>query len=210
MNYKLAIFDLDGTLSDSLPWLLRMVDSVTDRHGLRRLDPADVDRLRAQGSREIVKYFRVPFWKLPLVARDVRRLKSAHVHELPLFPGVDQLFQSLARGGVGIAMVSSDSEKNVRAILGPANAALVDHFACGASVFGKAAKLRLASKAAGVTPADAIYIGDEVRDLEAARAAGLAFGAVSWGYATTEALSAGGPEEFFASIEEITAKLAGS
>jgi phosphoglycolate phosphatase len=209
VKYKLAIFDLDGTLSDSFPWFLRIVNSVADRHGFRRLDPADIENLRGQGSREIVRYFQVPFWKLPMVARDMRRLKAEHVHELPLFPGVDRLFQSLRRTGVRIAMVSSDGEDNVRAILGPANAALVDHYACGASLFGKTSKLRQAVKAAGVAPADVIYTGDEVRDLEAAREAGVAFGAVAWGYAKADALKARQPDEFFATMDEMIAGLAG-
>jgi phosphoglycolate phosphatase len=56
------------------------------------------------------------------------------------------------------------------------------------SVFGKASRIRAVLKACGVAPADALYIGDQATDAEAARKAGVAFGAVHWGYATIEAL----------------------
>ena len=48
-----------------------------------------------------------------------------------------------------------------------------------------------------------ISIGDEVRDIEAARAVGIACGAVSWGYAAPAALQALAPDHMFAQMEEI-------
>ncbi|MFL6293325.1 MAG: hypothetical protein ACJ759_20725 [Thermoanaerobaculia bacterium] len=54
---------------------------------------------------------------------------------------------------------------------------------------------------------DGTCIGDEIRDLEAARAEGIAFGAVTWGYTHPEALRAHGPEEMFSTIDEILLKL---
>ena len=57
-------------------------------------------------------------------------------------------------------------------------------------MFGKAAKFRKVLKRTGIAADDAIAIGDEVRDGEAAAQAGIDFGAVSWGYASPEALQA--------------------
>jgi phosphoglycolate phosphatase len=207
---RLAIFDLDGTLSDSFPWFLRIVNSVADKHGFRRIADHEIDMVRGKGSREIVKFFQVPAWKLPLIARDMRRMKGEQIDGIPLFPGVDRLLQTLAAKGVATAMVSSDSEENVRRALGPANARLISHYACGASLFGKARKFRRALKMAGVPAVDAICIGDEVRDIEAARKAGIAFGAVSWGYATPQALEALKPDTMFTSMDEMIARLAGT
>jgi phosphoglycolate phosphatase len=45
-------------------------------------------------------------------------------------------------------------------------------------------------KSCGVAAADALYIGDQALDAEAARKAGVAFGAVHWGYAAIDALRA--------------------
>ena len=60
---------------------------------------------------------------------------------------------------------------------------------------------------AGVGAAQAIAIGDEVRDIEAARAAGIACGAVTWGYAAPEALRALGPDLVFERMEDIAPSL---
>jgi len=206
MPYPLVIFDLDGTLADSLPWFLRNVNSVADKFSFRRVAEEDVEVLRGLGSREILRRLEVPLWKLPRIARHLRRLKSEHLVSIALFPGVDTMLRALADGGVRMALVSSDNEANARRQLGEA-AALFSWFDCGASLFGKAARFRRILKRAGVGAAQAIAIGDEVRDIEAARAAGIACGAVTWGYATPQALRVLGPDLIFERMEDIVSSL---
>ena len=46
MTYKLVIFDFDGTLADSFPWALQVMDDVADRYRLRRINRADIDAIR--------------------------------------------------------------------------------------------------------------------------------------------------------------------
>jgi phosphoglycolate phosphatase len=204
--YSLVIFDLDGTLADSFPWFLRNVNDVADRFGFRRIADDDVQSLRHAGSREILKRLEVPVWKLPMIARHMRRTKAAHLGDIPLFPGVEAMLRSLRDAALTLALVSSDHEVNARRQLGEA-ASLFSHFDCGASLFGKAAKLSPIIKRAGVNPAQAISIGDEVRDIEAARAAGIACGAVMWGYAAPSALRALKPDLVFERMEEVTPQL---
>jgi phosphoglycolate phosphatase len=109
---------------------------------------------------------------------------------VPLFDGIADALRHLHGRGVQLAVVSSNSEHNVRTVLGPELTALVARFDCGMSVFGKASRIRAVLKACGVAPAEALYIGDQATDAEAARKAGVAFGAVHWGYATIDALRA--------------------
>ena len=202
MPYSLAIFDLDGTLADSFPWFLRTINDVADRFGFRRVRDEDVEGLRHASTREILSRLEVPLWKLPAIARHARRLKGEAAAEISLFAGVEPMLRTLADNGVQLALVSSDSEANAREKLGPA-AALFAHFDCAASVFGKPAKFRRVIRRAGVTPTDVISIGDEVRDIEAARAVGIACGAVNWGYAAPAALQALAPDHMFAQMDEI-------
>ena len=207
MPYSLVIFDLDGTLADSLPWFRRNVNDVADLFGFSRIADEDVQSLRHAGSREILRRLKVPLWKLPAIARHMRRMKAEHLADIPLFPGTEAMLRALRDGGLRLALVSSDSEVNARRQLGDA-AALFSHFDCGASLFGKAAKFRRVVKRAGIKPSQAISIGDEVRDIEAARAAGIACGAVTWGYAAPDALRALGPDLVFERMEDVAGLLA--
>jgi len=200
--YSLAIFDLDGTLADSFPWFLRTINDVADRFGFRRVAEEDVEELRHASTREILSRLEVPLWKLPAIARYARRLKAEAAAEIPLFAGVEAMLETLSRSGVQLALVTSDSEANAREKLGEA-AALFSHFDCAASLFGKPAKFRRVIRRAGAALDQVISIGDEVRDVEAARAVGIACGAVCWGYAAPAALRALGPDHTFERMDEI-------
>ena len=208
MSYKLVIFDFDGTLADTFPWFARVVNGVADRYGFRRIKAHEGAGLRGLGARQIMHRLGVPAWKLPFIARHMRSLATRDIDELRLFDGVDEALRSLSARGVALAIVSSNSEANIRRLLGPELCSLIDFYACGASIFGKAPKFRQVLKASGVGAAQAICIGDEIRDFEAARQAGLAFGAVAWGFTEADALRSLRPEAMFFTPAEITEALA--
>ncbi len=209
MRYRLAIFDFDGTLADSLAWSVGAMNELADRYRFRRVLEEEIDTLRGWEVRRIVEHLGVPMWRVPVIVRQMRERMAAHVDRIPLFPGVERMLEELEARGVAIAVVTSNSEANARGILGPRNAARVRHFGCGASIFGKRPKMRKALRECGVPAAQAIAIGDEIRDVEAARAEGIPFGAVSWGYASREALAALHPAEIFDTVEEIVQRVAG-
>jgi phosphoglycolate phosphatase len=208
MNPRLALFDFDGTLADSIDWFLGIFDQVADRFGYRRLAPGDRERLRGLETRAILHDLGVPTWKLPLIARHVRELATRDIAKIRLFPGAAAMLADLQAGGVQIAVVSSNSEENVRRVLGPA-ASHVGYYACGTSLFGKEAKIRAALRATRTEPKGAIFVGDEGRDIAAAHAAGIDSGAVAWGYADPGFLRSLSPDLFFERMDEIAPALIG-
>ena len=202
LPYRLAIFDFDGTLADSFPFFVSVFNQIADQHGFRRIQAGEVQDLRHHDMRAIMRHVGMPAWKLPLASNSFIALMREHAARIPLFDGIADALQALQRAGVRLAIVSSNSEQNVRLVLGPALSALFAHHECGMSVFGKAARLRKVLRQASVLPEHALYIGDQGLDAEAARKAGVAFGAVSWGYAPIEALRRVGlAHEFGAPVE---------
>ncbi|QAY77735.1 HAD hydrolase-like protein [Sphingosinicella sp. BN140058] len=200
--YRLAIFDFDGTLADSAEWFLSSLNDVADRFGFRRVSDEEIAMLRHRSNREIVDYLGIKTWKLPLIARHMRAMVARDAERIRLFDGAAALLARLREGGVATALVTSNAEANARRILGSA-ATLIDHYACGSAFFGKAAKFRAVLRKAGIPAQAAIAIGDETRDIDAAREAGIAAGAVSWGYASAEALARFAPDHRFAGFDEI-------
>jgi phosphoglycolate phosphatase len=206
--YKLVIFDFDGTLADSARWVARELNPLAKRFGFRQVGEQEVEALRSADAREVLRHLGVPHWRLPFIARFLRRRMAEDAETIQLFPGAKALLRRLAGQGVVLGVVSSNSAENVRRILGPEAAALVEHYACGSSLFGKAAKFRRVVRRARVHPKDTLCIGDETRDIEAAREAGLACGAVAWGYARRETLAARAPTWLFETPDEVAARLA--
>lgn len=200
---RLVIFDFDGTLSDSGDWFLSVVDELAEKFRFRSVKPDEVEQLRHRSSREVIQHLGIARWKLPLIARYVRKLVGRHAHQIELFPGTPDLLQRLAATGVCIALVTSNSEANARAILGPENAARIQVYACGSSLFGKAPKFRKVLKKLGVAPREALAIGDETRDVDSAREVGMRAGSVLWGYASEEVLKGLNPDVTFRTPQDI-------
>jgi phosphoglycolate phosphatase len=204
MTYRLAIFDFDGTLADSFPFFLSVFNTIADRHGFKRIDTARAGALRHCGTRQVMEHVGMPAWKLPAVSRTFMAMMKESAGAIALFGGVAEALRFLHARGVLVTVVSSNSEHNVRTVLGPELSALVARFECGMSVFGKASRIRAVLKRCGVAAGDAIYIGDQGTDAEASRKAGVDFGAVHWGFAAIEALRAHGCAAEFVTPAELT------
>jgi len=206
-RYRLAIFDFDGTLADSLDWFRASFQETIARFDLAPVSPEELEGMRGLSAREIMARLKVSMWQLPVIVSDMRKRKLAAASETSLFAGIPAMLADLQRLGVKTAIVSSDSEASVRQVLGP-TASLITRFDCGAAVFGKHWKFRRVARKLGAKPTETICIGDEIRDIEAADAASMDSGAVAWGYALPAALQAAKPTHLFNSIEEITQRLA--
>ena len=186
-RYHLAIFDFDGPLADSLPWFRSEIPAVVERFDLAPLPADELESLRALSGREILAKLKVPLWKLPAIVDDMRRRKLAAAQQISLFDGIPALLAGMHDLGIATAVVSSDSEESVRRVLGP-HAIRICRFNCGASIFGKHRKFERVARRLEIKPEDTICIGDEIRDIEAAKQARMHSGAVTWGY--TECLIA--------------------
>ena len=207
-RYRLAIFDFDGTLADSLDWFRASFHDVIARFDLTPVTAEELEGMRGLSAREMMARLNVSMWQLPAIVSDMRKRKLAAASETPLFAGIPAVLSDLQRQGIKTAIVSSDSEASVRQVLGPTTAQIT-RFDCGAAVFGKHWKFRRVARKLGAKPSETICIGDEIRDIEAAKAAGMDSGAVAWGYALPAALQAAGPTYLFNSVEEMTQRLTG-
>ena len=72
-RYKLVLFDFDGTLADSFAWFVGAVNALACKHRFRPFDLRELDRLRRLDAVQVMQHLHVPWWKLPLLAADLRR-----------------------------------------------------------------------------------------------------------------------------------------
>lgn len=185
--YKLIIFDFDGTLADSAPWFIGTLNDIAKAHGFRSVNEHEIAMLRGKPNREIIRYLGIRFWQMPAIARELRKRSLEAAGMIRLFDGVPGLLQQIKSSGAQLAVVSSNGEEAVRRVLGT-SAAMIDHYSCGVSLLGKAARFRQLQRMLKLQPRQVLAVGDEGRDVEAAHRAGFASAAVTWGYATKDAL----------------------
>lgn len=202
-SYELSIFDFDGTLADSLPCFIGAMNDAAVRYGFRGIDQQDADVLRGCGPWELMERLDIAMWQVPMITAFMRKRMADRIDTVALFPGVHEALEDLAARGHVISIVSSNGEASIRHVLGARLASLVQDYRCDVSIFGKRPRFRQVLAATGVPAARALAVGDELRDLKAARAEGIPFAGVTWGFATPEALRAAEPDMMFERVEDL-------
>jgi phosphoglycolate phosphatase len=179
---KTIVFDFDGTLADTLEIMLEITNELAQEFGY---DPVSADRvaqLQGLSSREILKAAGISIWQVPFLLRRFKRSFHQKTAQVRLFPNIVDMLQTLKYAGYKLGIVSSNSVANINAVLRQHQ---VDHlfsFVRSSSVFGKSRAITSVLRAHYTKVAEAVYVGDEIRDIDAARRGRVPIIAVTWGF----------------------------
>jgi HAD superfamily hydrolase (TIGR01549 family) len=199
------IFVFDGTIADTLSAIIRMINEHADEFHIKPLNEKDVEDLRGLSNAEIIKKYKIPLVKVPgLMLRSQKELHH-RMHEVALFPGIRDLILELKAGGFGLGILTSNSEENVRKLLRARGLDVFDFIHSESNFLGKNRALLHLLQKHGLNRQNVIYVGDEVRDIEACQKISIAIIAVSWGFHRREFLGKHHPTYLVDSAEEIRA-----
>ena len=203
MQQTLVIFDFDGTIANTLDSIIAIMNKLSNEFGFRKIQEEDREYLRGKRPREILKHLGISLIKLPFVIRKARREINSHIELLS--PSVDLLpmLKMLKQNNFKLGIVTTNIEENVMKFLHANNLDQFDLFYTTKKVFGKDRTISRIIKDMNLEKSDVYYVGDEVRDIEAGKKAGVKTIAVSWGYNTREALSKECPDYVIDSPEEL-------
>ena len=206
---RTLIFDFDGTLADTLPRLVAISNRLAAEYGYRTIAEADIPMLRGKRSVEVLRWLRVPLIKIPAIAR---RFKAELYREIdqvaPTLTIQDSVGQLAAIYTLGI--VTSNSVANVQRFLQTHDWPYFTFVRASAGLLGKSQVLKRLMRERKLVRAETLYIGDEVRDINAARACGLDTVAVSWGANHAERLAQAQPWALVHRPEELVQVITGN
>jgi len=199
MPQKLILFDFDGTIADTFPVFLVFA-------GLEgfTFDAGKLGEFRDLSMRDALVRLHIPMWKVPFIAAKFHRYFRKASDDVRLVVGIDRAIRNLYSDGYLLGIVTTNSVENVKKILG--REGIDDCFGVIRSernVFGKARTLKDIVRRLGIPPETAWYVGDEVRDIEAAREAGLLPVSVTWGFNSESILRATNPDRLVSRPEEL-------
>jgi phosphoglycolate phosphatase len=200
--FKLVVWDFDGTLADSLPAAVGIFNRLAPEMGFRPL--ADVAAARNTPMRQFLRQQGISLWRLPRLVRKYQAAAAEEADKLKLAVGLPAALAAIAGSGVRLGVLSSNREDNIRRCL-RANGA-EGHFAFVVGyprLFGKGKALKRILRAERLTHDEVLYVGDELRDVEAAKKAGVKVAAVTWGFHTTELLRTGKPDYVVGDAQEL-------
>jgi phosphoglycolate phosphatase len=175
-----VVFDFDGTLVDSLGLLIRTYNGIAERRGFKRMTSDSIAEMRRLDPRARVRFLNIRWYQIPAVARELKRTWQAELSRLQCFPGIPELLADLHGRGMQLGVISSNATENIHNFVALAGLpAFVDVRSSG--IFDKHRVIAKYLRKHRLTPEQVVYVGDEVRDAHACRAAGVRMIAVTWG-----------------------------
>ncbi|MBQ2719000.1 MAG: HAD-IA family hydrolase [Clostridia bacterium] len=210
MKYKTLIFDLDGTLLNTITDLATAVNYALTKHGYPTHTEAAILRMVGNGV-ELLVARALPGGtenpEFPAVLSDFRAYYEVHKMDATApYAGIPELLDTLAATGVPMAIVSNKFDAAVRELAVRFFATTL-RVAVGESetVAKKPAPdaVFAALRELGVTAEGAVFIGDSEVDIKTAQNAGLPSLSVGWGFRTEADLIAAGAARVFATPAEL-------
>lgn len=211
---KLILWDLDGTLIDTLEDLGNAVNHALDLRGLPQHTMAEYRRMVGHGVRNLVKQameasLQITDAYIDAALADFKTYYSAHidVHTLP-YPGMQELLAELSAAGIKMAVTSNKfqegTERLIREFFPTVDFVAILGNRPGYPLKPSPEIVEEVLKAAGASRPDAILVGDSPTDMRTAANGGIDSIAVSWGYRTVAELSG---NRIVHSVKELRAAL---
>ncbi|WP_430711314.1 HAD hydrolase-like protein [Nodosilinea sp. AN01ver1] len=189
------LFDFDGTLADSLVTIVEITNRLAPEFGYRPTPLEEVEALKGYSTRQLIRYSGIPLLKIPALLRRLRvELKAYHPSIAPC-AGMPAVIRQLHTQNHALAVITSNAPEVVHAFLRVH--ALDRYFFSvdgGGTLFGKGRLITRCLERHRLVPSKTVYVGDEVRDIQAARFAGIRPVSVTWGFNSREALAAAQPD----------------
>lgn len=198
-NQKLVVFDFDGTLCDSLQEVVNEFNAIDQTWALTPI--TDLNEIRNSSIQHVLEAHGVNKWKLPIIKYKLVKAIAPHIANMKPPLGIPKTLAELKKRGYKLGILTSNSHENTMQFLKNHDMNDFDFVYYGSSLFGKA---RLLKEIQSKTKAAVIfYVGDEGRDIDAAKKVGVPSIAVTWGYQSNMLLSKHSPTYIIQSPQEL-------
>lgn len=206
---KYIIFDFDGTLADTVPVMLTMIEKLAQEAGYdKKITADDLEWVRDHELKEIPRKFGIPWIKVPYLLLRGRELLNKQMFSVPPCKGILEALRLLKAKGFILAVLSSNRRDSIQEFIIKHNlASFFDFVHSELNIFGKDKALLSLLNQYKMPIGESIYVGDETRDIEACKKIKLDCISVGWGLNTIHALTQYGAQWIVTKPQEIVTLL---
>lgn len=190
---KYIIFDFDGTLVDSKEHSIEVINKLAQKYQFQNLTKEQIAKLSRYSIAERCRMMNFPLYKIPFAFIEFLLLYKEGTDQLQLFPGIKELLTNLEDANYKLAVISSNTEENIKQSLHKNKIENVDDILV-ASIFGKDKVIKKFLKKHSLKASEVLYVGDELRDILACERAGIKIAWVSWGFDSIEVTKENKPD----------------
>lgn len=207
MEKNVFIFDFDGVIADSFWQVVQILNSLADQYHYKKKPLELAEELKEYSTREFyMDQFGIHPIKLLFIARQAKKRLHEQIGTIKPVIGMPEVLKEMRFQCQSMGIITSNSVENVKAFLTNHQIDIFD-FVISGNIFLKFRDIRQCVKKYHFDPEHVYYIGDETRDIDAARRSRTKAVSVSWGYATHRLLETYQPDFLFDSPKELLALL---
>ena len=183
MSIRVIIFDFDGTIADSYGAIVEIANLLSEEFGYKRVNREELSQLKRLSSREIIKQSEISIFKIPFLLKRVQEKLVQEIANIKAISGMGECLFELKYQGYQLGIITSNVKENVGAFLENNRwESLFDFVYSGATIFGKHKVIKEFLNQNNFKSNEVIYVGDETRDIKAAKKSKIKVVAVSWGF----------------------------
>lgn len=197
------IFDFDGTIADTFSFYLSILNKLSQKFGFRQIEPDQVEIYRSMDSHRIMELLAIPRIKLPFIVWEARRLLKEGLEHVAPFAGIKETVEEIRKKEILLGIITSNSVRNVHSFLKNYKFPEFDFIYSSLQIWNKSKTLKRVIHHHKLQPQMVFYVGDETRDIEAVREAGVKSIAVTWGYNSSYLLRSFSPDFLISDPREI-------
>lgn len=197
------IFDLDGTLIDSLDTYIKIGNDMAEKYGYKSLNEEKIKELLMLPMKKRIESLKIPVYKIPKFGIEALSIFNSYAAQVKPIEGVKEILEQLHKEGYGLSIVSSNSLRNIDTFLRANDLNLFDNIQASKGLFGKHITIGKLISKLNVKKEEVIYIGDEQRDVEACKKIGIKVISVLWGFDSLELIEKAKPDFIISNPKEI-------
>ena len=209
--YRTVIFDLDGTLLNTIEDLAAAGNYVCRENGWPEYSVAEFQQMVGHGIPNLVRQFspedcRSPLMVVNTVAQFSDYYGAHNMDKTAPYPGIPDMLKRLKAAGVHLAVYSNKADEFSQTIIRhyfPGTFDLVRGKLPGVPVKPDPTGVRQVLEALNAAVAETLFVGDSDTDMDTAHNAGLAACGVSWGFRDRQVLVDAGAELLADTVEQL-------
>ncbi|ALC82941.1 MULTISPECIES: HAD-IA family hydrolase [Bacillus] len=186
---KVILFNFNGTIVNTRSLAITIYNEIAEKKGYKKINEEEVAYLSTLSITDRFKRLNIPMHKLLSLGITIKQRYQKYIPNLNSVDGINEVIHELKQRGYRLGFLTTNSRDVTTQFLTSNSINMFDYTHYSFNPFSKSKDISTFLKRNKLNKKDVIYIGDELRDIKAAKKNQLCCAAVTWGYDSIKLLN---------------------